>query len=202
MKHFRWNHQKNAELKDERDISFEQIVLAIEEDGLLDTITHQNIERYPNQSVFVVLFEGYVYLVPFVEEVEFYFLKTVIPSRKATRDYLQGVNNMRKIKLDDYEKEILDAYDKGEMKSAITSKSELEKYRSAARETFIKDRRVNIRLSTPDLMDIQERAIEEGIPYQTLIASVLHKYVSGRLVEIPSRLTTRSISRAKKLRAD
>jgi len=202
MKHFRWNHQKNAELKDERDISFEQIVLAIEEDGLLDTITHQNIERYPNQSVFVVLFEGYVYLVPFVEEVEFYFLKTVIPSRKATRDYLQGVNNMRKIKLDDYEKEILDAYDKGEMKSAITSKSELEKYRSAARETFIKDRRVNIRLSTPDLMDIQERAIEEGIPYQTLIASVLHKYVCGRLVEIPSRLTTRSISRAKKLRAD
>jgi len=202
MKHFRWNHQKNAELKDERDISFEQIVLAIEEDGLLDTITHQNIERYPNQSVFVVLFEGYVYLVPFVEEVEFYFLKTVIPSRKATRDYLQGVNNMRKIKLDDYEKEILDAYDKGEMKSAITSKSELEKYRSAARETFIKDRRVNIRLSTPDLMDIQERAIEEGIPYQTLIACVLHKYVCGRLVEIPSRLTTRSISRAKKLRAD
>ncbi len=89
MKHFRWNHQKNAELKNERDISFEQIVLAIEGDGLLDTITHPNLKRYPNQSVFVVVFEGYVYLVPFVEEAEFYFLKTVIPSRKATRDYLQ-----------------------------------------------------------------------------------------------------------------
>ncbi len=73
--------------------------------------------------------------------------------------------------------------------------------RTAARETFIKDRRVNIRLSTPDLMDIQERAAEEGIPYQTLIASVLHKYVSGRLVETPSRLPTRSTGRAKKLRA-
>lgn len=108
---------------------------------------------------------------------------------------------MRKIKLDDYEKEILDAYEQGELKSTLASKTDLEKYRSAARETFIKDRRVNIRLSTPDLMDIQERAAEEGIPYQTLIASVLHKYVSGRLVETPSRLTSRSTGRAKKLRA-
>ncbi|MDR3581016.1 MAG: toxin [Oryzomonas sp.] len=89
MKHFRWNHKKNVELKSERGISFEQIVVAIEGDGLLDTITHPNPERYPNQSVFVVMFESYVYLVPFVEEAEFYFLKTVIPSRKATRDYLQ-----------------------------------------------------------------------------------------------------------------
>ena len=90
MKHFRWNHQKNAELKNERDISFEQIVLAIEGDGLLDTIPHPNLDKYPTQSVFVVVFNGYVYLVPFVEEPQFYFLKTVIPSRKATRDYLQG----------------------------------------------------------------------------------------------------------------
>ncbi len=108
---------------------------------------------------------------------------------------------MKKSKLDDYEQEILSAYEKGEMKSTVTSKSDLEKYRSAARETFIKDRRVNIRLSTPDLMDIQERATEEGIPYQTLIASVLHKYISGRLIETPSRLTMRSTGRAKKLRA-
>lgn len=108
---------------------------------------------------------------------------------------------MKKNKLDAYEKELLDAYEKGEMKSTISSKTDLEKYRSAARETFIKDRRVNIRLSTPDLMDIQERAVEEGIPYQTLIASVLHKYVSGRFVETPFHLATRSTGRAKKLHA-
>ena len=89
MKQFRWNHQKNAELKSEREISFEQIVLAIEGEGLLDTIRHPNLEMYPNQYVFVVAFESYVYLVPFVEEAEFFFLKTIIPSRKATRDYLQ-----------------------------------------------------------------------------------------------------------------
>ncbi len=106
-----------------------------------------------------------------------------------------------KTKLDTYEAEMLNAYEKGEMKSIINSKADLEKYRAAARETFIKDRRVNIRLSTPDLMDIQERAAEEGIPCQTIIASVLHKYVSGRLVEPPSRLPTRSTDHAKKLRS-
>jgi predicted DNA binding CopG/RHH family protein len=106
-----------------------------------------------------------------------------------------------KTKLDAHEKDILETYEKGEMNSIIASKSDLEKYRAAARSTFIKDRRVNIRLSSPDLMDIQERAIEEGVPYQTLIASVLHKYAIGRLIETPSRLTSRSTGRAKKLRA-
>jgi len=70
------------------------------------------------------------------------------------------------------------------------------------REAFIKNKRVNVRLSSADLMDIQARAMEEGVPYQTLIASVLHKYVSGRLRETKSRLTSRSIrTRAKAARA-
>ena len=88
MKPFRWNHDKNEALKIERDISFEEMVLAIEADGLLDELRHPNPEKYPNQSVFVIALDGYVYLVPYVEEPGYYFLKTVIPSRKATRDYL------------------------------------------------------------------------------------------------------------------
>ena len=89
MKPFRWNHDKNEVLKKDRDISFEEIVLAIEADGLLDGRQHPNPDKYPNQSILVVALEGYIYLVPYVEEQDFYFLKTVIPSRKATRDYLQ-----------------------------------------------------------------------------------------------------------------
>lgn len=89
MKPFRWNHDKNEVLKKGRGISFEEIVLAIEADGLLDELQHPNLEKYPNQSILVVALEGYVYLVPYVEEQNYYFLKTVIPSRKATRDYLQ-----------------------------------------------------------------------------------------------------------------
>ena len=92
MKPFRWNHEKNETLKIERQISFEEIVLAIEADGLLDELRHPNLEKYPNQSVFVVTLDDYVYLVPYVEEPDYYFLKTVIPSRKATRDYLLRSN--------------------------------------------------------------------------------------------------------------
>lgn len=92
MKPFRWSHDKNETLKIEREISFEVIVLAIEAGGLLDELRHPNPDKYPNQSVLVVAFEAYVYLVPCVEEPDYYFLKTVIPSRKATRDYLFRMN--------------------------------------------------------------------------------------------------------------
>lgn len=78
--------------------------------------------------------------------------------------------------------DILRAYDKGQLKSVAT-KSELARFKAAARATGLKDRRVNIRLSSGDLNDIQVRAMEEGMPYQTLIASVLHKYVTGKLAE-------------------
>ncbi len=92
MKPFRWNHEKNEALKIQRGISFEEIVLAIEADGLLDELRHTNPDKYPNQSILVIALDGYVYLVPYVEEPDYYFLKTVIPSRKATRDYLLRSN--------------------------------------------------------------------------------------------------------------
>jgi predicted DNA binding CopG/RHH family protein len=104
-------------------------------------------------------------------------------------------------KLDAYEEELLTAYEKGELNSTSPSKADLTKFKAAATATFIKDRRINIRLSSPDLMDIQARALEEGIPYQTFIASVLHKYASGRLVEKASSLTPRSTGRADKRRS-
>lgn len=103
-------------------------------------------------------------------------------------------------KIDDYELEILGAYEKGQLKSVAT-KAELAKLKAAARATAIKDRRVNIRLSSGDLSDIQVKALEEGVPYQTLIASVLHKYVTGRLTEQPERAARQTRSPASKRRA-
>lgn len=88
MKSFRWNSVKNEDLLAQRGVSFERVVVAIENGGLLDVLTHPNASRYPRQRVMVVTWDGYAYLVPYVEEPEHYFLKTVIPSRKATRDYL------------------------------------------------------------------------------------------------------------------
>lgn len=95
-------------------------------------------------------------------------------------------------RLDRYEKQILSAYEKGKLKSVITSDASLRRYREYARATLTKSRRVNIRLSTLDLSDIQARAAEEGIPYQTLMASILHKFATGRLQERKSSLTSRS----------
>ena len=87
-------------------------------------------------------------------------------------------------KLDKYELEILKDFEEGQL-SGRGSKAEIAKLRDAARATAVKDKRVNIRLSSGDLFDIQTRALEEGVPYQTLIASILHKYVNGRLSERP-----------------
>lgn len=83
---------------------------------------------------------------------------------------------------DPFEAEIVEAYESGRLKS-VASKAEFNRLKAAARATAIKNRRVNIRLSAGDLQDIQVKALEEGMPYQTLIASILHKYVTGRLEE-------------------
>lgn len=89
MKPYRWNKEKNERLKAERGISFEEILLAIESGGLQDVLLHPNQRRYPGQLILVVAYASYIYLVPSVEEDAYYFLKTIIPSRKATRDYLE-----------------------------------------------------------------------------------------------------------------
>lgn len=86
-------------------------------------------------------------------------------------------------RLDPEEQEILDAYHEGRLERVALSREEIEEYREAARAAAKKDQRVNIRMSSTDLKDLKVRALQEGVPYQTLMASVLHKYVAGRLVE-------------------
>jgi predicted DNA binding CopG/RHH family protein len=87
------------------------------------------------------------------------------------------------MKLSEEEKKILESVEKEEWKSVKGAKEKVKKYREYARSTFRKDKRVNIRISEKDLIDIQKRAMEEGLPYQTLMSSILHKYVTGRLVD-------------------
>lgn len=88
MTPFRWSPEKNEALKADRGVSFETIVVAIESGRLLDIVAHPNQMKYPRQRILVVEADSYVYLVPFVEDEDYLFLKTVIPSRNATRDYL------------------------------------------------------------------------------------------------------------------
>jgi uncharacterized DUF497 family protein len=88
MKYFNWDNEKNERLKSERNISFEEVVFFIEKGGLLDRVKHPNQKKYAGQGMFIVLMNDYVYLVQFVESEDNIFLKTIIPGRKATRDYL------------------------------------------------------------------------------------------------------------------
>ncbi len=89
MKKYEWNNEKNEKLKKERQISFEEIVIAIENGYAMDVIPHPNREKYPHQFVYVVNLNEYIFLVPFVEDENTVFLKTVIPSRKAVKQYLK-----------------------------------------------------------------------------------------------------------------
>ena len=90
MKYFSWDPEKNEKLKAERNISFEEIVFYIERGQVIDILEHPNKKKYPNQFIFVIPIEDYVYLVPFVEKENEIILKTIIPSRKATKQYLKG----------------------------------------------------------------------------------------------------------------
>ena len=90
MKYFNWNGEKNQLLIRDRGKSFEEVIFHIQNGGLLDDIRHPNARDYPCQRIFIVEIDDYVYLVPYVEDEQGYFLKTVIPSRKFTRIYLGG----------------------------------------------------------------------------------------------------------------
>lgn len=93
MKPINWNSEKNIRLKAERGVSFEEVLAAISHGALLDVVEHPNKKQYSNQRMFIVRIRGYVYLVPFVETDGEVFLKTIIPSRNATRSYLKEDRN-------------------------------------------------------------------------------------------------------------
>ena len=90
MKYFEWNDEKNEMLKKTRGVSFEQVTLAIALGDLIDRVKHPNPEKYPHQKVFLVKIEDYIYSVPYVEDNDKIFLKTIIPDSKATKKYLGG----------------------------------------------------------------------------------------------------------------
>jgi uncharacterized DUF497 family protein len=92
MKTIRWSQEKNRQLQEKRGLTFEMVLAAIEREDVLDDLVHPNLTRYPNQRMMVVRIGNYAVLVPYVDSSSELFLKTVIPSRKATKKYLGGKN--------------------------------------------------------------------------------------------------------------
>ena len=142
-------------------------MVAIEAGDLLDVLEHPNQQRYPGQRILVVRLHDYIHLVPMIETQEHLLTSTTIPSSPE---------------LEPAEQQLLADFEAGELRSVATP-ARLSQLREAAKATGLKDQRINIRLSGADLQAIRTRAMQEGIPYQTLISSVLHKYVSGTLPE-------------------
>ena len=93
------------------------------------------------------------------------------------------MKNEKDLKLGKEEREILNSYEKGEWESTPNIEEEIAFYTEVAKNTLKKDKRINIRVSNRDLLEIKKKAISEGIPYQTLVSSILHKYVNGRFIE-------------------
>lgn len=89
MKFFDWDEEKNTKLKEERGVGFEEVVIALDEERVLDRGDHPNQDKYPGQKIVVVEIKNYAYVVPFVEDDEKIFFKTIIPNRKATKKYLR-----------------------------------------------------------------------------------------------------------------
>ena len=90
MKTYAWNEDKNRLLKAKRGVSFEEVSAAIASGAILDVVEHPNPDRYPNQRILIIQLHAYAWLVPFLEDDDEIFLKTIIPSRKATKQYLEG----------------------------------------------------------------------------------------------------------------
>lgn len=99
---------------------------------------------------------------------------------------------MKKTKLDPEERDMLNSFDRGEWKPVADQGHEIARHVRYAKNTLAKDQRVNIRISSKDLEQLQAIAVEDGLPYQTLMSSVLHRFVSGRFVELSGRATGRS----------
>lgn len=95
---YEWNSEKNEWLKKERNISFEQVIFHLLRGDLWKVADHPEQEKYPGQKIYFVLIDGYIYLVPYVKEGEQVFLKTIIPSRKATKDYKKELEKQNEIK--------------------------------------------------------------------------------------------------------
>ena len=170
-----WNSEKNEQLKMGRGISFEQIILHLVQGDVWKEAEHPDQKRYPKQRIYFVIVEGYIYLVPYKFEKDNIFLKTTIP-----RLTLRWRDNM---KFDREEKAILDAYESGKIKTRTPSKSELKNIKDMAESTFKKDKRITLRLYEHDYYGIQKKALELGVPYQTIISGIIHSYIEGGLIQ-------------------
>jgi len=167
MSRFDWSEEKNVFLEQTRGISFDDVMVGIENGQVLDVIRHPNRNRYPGQNIIVL---------------------NSHPQSQSNKGVSVMTNTIR---FDAEEEQILQDFERGEFQRIPNLEEEKKELEASARKTLQKDKRINIRISSRDLEALQRRALEEGLPYQSLVSSVLHKYVSGGLKDISANKTDR-----------
>ena len=177
---YAFDPEKNAWLIRERGVSFEQMIALIEGGKVIQVLEHPDKERYPEQLLYEVDVNGYVHVVPVVRARSDPVSQDNLSEPKGDQETHEGRARMKKAEFyDDEERKLITAYERGEFKPVKNQKEAKRTAVQAAKRYTRKDARINIRLSSADLEMLKQRAVEEGLPYQSLIASVLHKYVSG-----------------------
>ena len=157
------------------------MVFHIEKGDLLHDYQHPNQQRYTGQRLTVIGIDKNGYLVPYVESEDEIIPKAIIPSRKALKNILE--DHVR-TKLSKEENKILKSFEDGEWVPVPDSARRKKELIQHARNTLKKDKRLNIRISERDLVELQRKAVKEGLPYQTYVSSIIHKFISGTLVEV------------------
>jgi predicted DNA binding CopG/RHH family protein len=175
-----WDGERDRWLKKHRKTGFAPIVLRLEVGEILDILELRR--RRQAGRLFVVKLGSAAHLVPFTESAGDIALRNILPDALATERYLgramPAIKGLRR-----EERLLAKEYQRGMWRSVKDRKKEIRRYQTIVRAALQKRTRVNIRMSAQDLEGIQQRAFEEGMPYQTLISSVLHKYVAGRFAE-------------------
>ena len=187
MKTINWDTKKAEILRNDNgrgNVSFEDCVIALEEGRILDDILNPS-KKYPDQRMFVLGINNYAYIVPYVETNNEIFLKTVFPSKAYRNLFNLGkvMKNIPKVTnyIDDDEKQLIEAIERDDYqvgRSALTS-DRLQELQAGARAKMNEERApISLRIPKTDLSRLKTRAMQEGIPYQTLINSILHKSVN------------------------
>ncbi len=179
MKNITWDYYKDQLLRQNRNISFDEIIMLIAEGYLVDILENRNPE-YLGQKIMLVNKNHYIFCIPYVEDENEIRLITIFPSRKLTRIYLEEVREQME-PYDEYEKELIASLENNEWKSVEQAEKMRNQMQENAKAELHKRTRINLRLPDKDLEAIKLKALEEGLPYQTLIVSVIHKYVNGKL---------------------
>lgn len=176
MSIFNWNDEKNKLLKETRNISFERIVLAISQNKILEVYNHPNENRYPNQKIYEIEINNYVYLVPFIEDGDEIFLKTIIPSRKATKKFKK---TRMKTKYDTEELEILEKYENQKLIKTSTKDFDIKQAILSAQNTIEQKTEIKIKVSEKDIKELKLKEFETGVPFDKIISALIHSYLKN-----------------------